>query len=251
MFEVKNLCFNYGDKKILDEVSFKALSGEMVGLLGSNGAGKTTLFKNILLLEKSKKGEIYVDGINLTKLSFKERAQYISYVPQFTNFTFSITSFEFILTGIRAGSKNLNLNKMYIEVENIMKIFGIEHLAFTDMKKLSGGERQRVLVARAFAQQTRVIIMDEPTSNLDFKYKNITLKMLQRLSKERNITVIISLHDLNEALKFCDSFIALKDGKIFSRGNADEVFTNQIIKEIYEVPVDIIKYKTSKFVIFL
>lgn len=250
MLEIKNVHFSYESKKILDDISFEVKKGEVVGLLGANGTGKSTLFKNILALLKSQNGICAIDDKNIHKLSSEERAKYISYVPQFMNIIFPINAFDFILSGVKSGSFEQNSKKMQEEVANIIQIFDLEELAFKDMRKMSGGERQRVFIARAFAQKTKIILLDEPTSSLDFKYKNTTLKLLNKLAKEFGIGILIALHDLNEASRFCDSFVVIKDGKILAKGNADEVFCKELIEKTYGAPVDIINHNGQKIVVF-
>ncbi|MDO4711115.1 MAG: ABC transporter ATP-binding protein [Peptostreptococcaceae bacterium] len=250
MLEVKNIHFSYENKKTLEDVSLDVAEGEVVGLLGANGTGKSTLFKNILSLVKSRQGSCHIDGIDLHKLSDRERAKYISYVPQFMNIIFPITAFDFVMTGIKTGAFRGDAQKMREETAKTVELFELEDLAFKDMRKMSGGERQRIFIARAFAQKPRVIILDEPTSSLDFKYKNVTLRLLNRLAKESKIGILIALHDLSAASKYCDSFVVMKGGKVLARGDADTVFSKELMEETYGAPADILDYKGQKIVIF-
>lgn len=251
MLKVEDITFAYEHKKILDRISFHAKPGEVIGILGSNGTGKSTLFKNILLLLKSQKGYVEIDEVNLMEISSRERAKKIAYVPQFMDLIFSITVFDFILMGAKINAQNKDLNIAKKKTAEIIEIFELQDLAFKDMRKMSGGERQRAYIARAFAQEPKVIILDEPTSNLDFKYKNEVLKILSNLAKEKYIAIVIAIHDLNVASKFCDKFLIIKNGIILANGNSNEIFKKEIIEETYDTPVDIIDYKDQKIVVFV
>lgn len=251
MLEVKNIHFSYENKKTLEDISLDVQEGEVVGLLGANGTGKSTLFKNILALVKSQQGVCRIDQVDLHKISGKERAKYISYVPQFMNIIFPITAFDFVMSGIKVGAMQGDAKKLREETAQIIELFELEELAFKDMRKMSGGERQRVLIARAFAQKPKIIILDEPTSNLDFKYKNVTLRLLNQIAKTNRIGILIALHDLSAASKYCDSFVVMKEGKVLARGNAQEVFCKELMEETYGAPVDILDYNGQKIVVFI
>ncbi|MDI9395057.1 MAG: ABC transporter ATP-binding protein [Euryarchaeota archaeon] len=251
MLEVKEISFSYGDRKIIEDISFIANNGEIIGLLGQNGSGKSTLFKNILVLLKSRTGYSKVDGKKLSELTPSERSKIIAYVPQFMGLVFPITVFDFILIGAKISSYGKNSEEAKKKTSEIIKLFELEDLAFKDMRKMSGGERQRTYIARAFAQNPKVIILDEPTSNLDFKYTNMIMNLLKNIARKGKITILIAIHDLNVASRYCDSFVVLKDGEILIDGKAEEVYQKNIIEKTYGVPADILDYKEQKIVVFV
>ncbi|WP_353094751.1 ABC transporter ATP-binding protein [Tissierella praeacuta] len=244
--KVENIDFSYDNKKIIQDISFEVESGEVLGLLGPNGTGKTTLLKCILDLLKNQ-GICIVDDINLKSLSLKERAKYISYVPQNIDLVFPISVFEYIKMGRSPyNSKNSNDNEIIL---GIIEDFQLEEFAFKGINQLSGGERQRVMIARAMAQEPRVILLDEPTSNLDMKHQKKTMEILRDISRKKDISILISIHDLNLASRYCDKFLILKDTKIFSYGDEDKVIDEDIIKNTYGIPVEIIYHHNRKIVV--
>lgn len=244
--KVENIDFSYDNKKIIQDISFEVESGEILGLLGPNGTGKTTLLKCILDLLKNQ-GTCIVDNINLKSLSLKERAKYISYVPQNIDLVFPISVFEYIKMGRSPyNSKNSNDNEIIL---GIIEDFQLEEFAFKGINQLSGGERQRVMIARAMAQEPRVILLDEPTSNLDMKHQKKTMEILRDISKKKDISIIISIHDLNLASRYCDKFLILKNAKIFSYGDEDKVIDEDIIMNTYGIPVEIIYHQNRKIVV--
>lgn len=245
--KVENVNFSYNTQKIIQDIFFEVNDSEILALLGPNGAGKTTLLKCILDLLKNK-GVYSIDEIKLRDLSLKERAKYIAYVPQHTNVVFPISVFDYIKIG--GSHKNYKTWKENNEsIVEIMKEFELEDFAFKSMDQLSGGERQRVMIARAMAQDPRVLLLDEPTSNLDMKHQKKTMEILKNISKKKDISVVISIHDLNLASRYCDKFMIIKDSKVFAYGNRDEVIKNHIISETYEIPLEVINHNDKKIVV--
>lgn len=248
MLDVQDIYFSYKNNPVLKGVTFDSIKGKFIGVLGPNGTGKSTLFKNILTLLKPSHGNVIVEGKNLSKISSYERARLVAYVPQFMEIIFPITVFDFIMMGSKIKSSDTNQAKEI--TSNIIEKFDLEKLAFKDMKKISGGQRQRAFIARAFAQSPRLIILDEPTSNLDFKYKNTTLSLIKEIGRQRGHIILIAIHDLDIASKYCDSFIVLKDGKILIKGNSSDVYKKDIIQDLYGCNVDILDYRDQKLVVF-
>ena len=216
------------------------LSEGQVGiLLGKNGSGKTTLFKSLLGIVKPKKGSITFRGENLLKLNRLQRARRIAYVPQDIQFG-DLSVFDSVLMGrishfgIRAGKEDLE------SVEQLLKDMGLMELAHRNVTELSGGERQKIAIARAMAQEPQLMVFDEPTGNLDIQSEQLIIREAKKLAQQKNIAVLASLHDLNQALALGDTFFFLKDGVVKYAGGK-EIFTPEVIKDIFDADVELLK----------
>jgi len=209
--EIKNLSFSYKNKEILNNISFEVYSGTLLSILGANGAGKTTLIKCINGILKFKKGEVLIDEKNFNNKSLKEKSKIMSYVPQITSsFDIDLTVFDTVLLG-RVPHKTFKFSEWdkQIALNNIKKL-DLEKYLFSYVGELSGGEKQRVLIARALTQEPKILILDEPISNLDLKFQLETMKILKNLAKEENLIVTTILHDLNFAISYSDKILFLK-----------------------------------------
>ncbi len=249
MLKVKNLSFRYGrcSPQVLQGVDLELGEGQVGILLGKNGSGKTTLFKNLLGIHRPGSGSVEFGGEDLLKLSRRQRAQRIAYVPQDIQFG-ALTVFDSILMGriSRFGLKATAED--YEAVEQILRDMGLERYAQRSVADLSGGERQKIAVARAMAQEPKLMVFDEPTGNLDIANEELILKEARHLAREKNISVLSSLHDLNRALQFGDRFFLLKDGAVKYSGGR-EVFTPEIIKDIFEIDVRILDVDGQKIIL--
>ncbi len=247
MLKLEKINFSYKkNRQILKDISFDVKDGEMIAVLGPNGCGKSTLIKCILNIVKLNEGCISYNGIDVKKIPFKEKTKYFSYVPQYMNIAFSIPVFDFVMLG-----SNTNISNKKLAVDNsyqIIKKFNLEDILNENIQKISGGQRQRVFIARAFAQNSDILILDEPTSNLDLKYQKETFEILKDYIKESNRSIIISIHDLNLASRYCNRFIFLKNGKIFCDDILDKSYTKQNIESVYGLKVKILEHETQKIV---
>lgn len=249
MFKIDNLCYRYKKTSpyVLDGVSLELEKGEIGIILGRNGAGKTTLFNNILGISRPVSGTINYDGIDMTKASRSQRARKIAYVPQNIQFG-TLSVYDSIMLGrlsyfgVRAADSDRRV------VENIIKEMKLEDLAMRSVSELSGGERQKIAIARAMAQQPGLIVFDEPTGNLDPANEELIILEARKLAKQKNISILSSLHDINQALYFGDKFFFLKDGKIKYAGSHN-IVTKEVIKDIYDVDVKIIMVDDRKVVV--
>ena len=241
MLKVDNLHFRYSKNgnPVLNGASLELKQGEIGILLGKNGSGKTTLFKNILGIEKPKSGSIDFDGENLLKMNRRERARRIAYVPQDIHFG-ALSVFDSILMG-RVSYFGLKASHSdYIAVEKILEDMGLTSFAHRNVDELSGGERQKIAIARAMAQEPKLMVFDEPTGNLDIANEQLIIEEAKKLAREKNISILSSLHDLNQALYFGDKFFFLKNGTVKYAGGK-EMITAEIIKDIFDADVRIEK----------
>lgn len=236
MIKIKNLIFSYGKNRILENINFSANSGEILSIIGPNGSGKTTLLKCINRILNSD-GEILVDGINIKKLNQIDIAKIISYVPQDGYNFFPQTVFDMVLLG-RKPYISWGISKKDIEIViNCLNLIDLKEFALRYFNELSDGERQKVLLARALSQESKILLLDEPTSNLDLKHQYEIFKIIKKLTKENNTTVLSALHDLNLAARFSDRIIMLKNGKIFAEGKPFDVLTEENIFNVYGIKV--------------
>lgn len=245
---IHELRFAYRETETLHNISLEADDGEMVSLLGPNGSGKTTLLKCIAGLHQPSEGTIEIDGHRAVKLPMKEMARLVGYVPQDTGSSFAISVLNAVLLGrtpyIRFGASNEDLNISQEAIERM----GLRPLAFRMLNELSGGERQRVLIARALAQQPKVLLLDEPTSSLDLKYQLETLEIVRRVAREKRLLVLLSIHDLNLASRFSDRLLMLKDGYLLADGTSAQVLTMENIQELYGVEAIVCREEGFTFV---
>ena len=249
MLKVENLHFRYsrtGDP-VLHGTSLELKQGEIGILLGKNGSGKTTLFKNILGIEKPKSGALQFNGENLLKMKRRERSRRIAYVPQDIHFG-ALSVFDSILMG-RVSYFGLKASHDdYMAVEKIIEDMGLTDFAHRNVDELSGGERQKIAIARAMAQEPKLMVFDEPTGNLDIANEHLIMVEAKKLAKERNISILSSLHDLNQALTFGDKFFFMKDGVVKYAGGK-EIVTEAVIKDIFDIDVRIVEIENHKVIL--
>ncbi len=249
MLEIKDLCFRYGRhaSAVLSGINLTLSDGEIGILLGRNGSGKTTLFNTVLGINAPSSGTIFFDGKDLSRLSRRERAGLVAYVPQHIHFG-SLTVYDSVLMGrissfgIRPGPED------YRAVDNILAEMGLGDFADRNAENLSGGEKQKIAIARAMAQSPRLLIFDEPTGNLDIANEELIIKEAKTIVARRGISILSSLHDLNQALYFGDRFFFLRDGKIKYSGD-ERVFTPDVIRDIFDIPSKIFIYQGKKIIL--
>ena len=249
MLKVSNVFFHYqNNKEVLKDVSFEINKGECVVLLGPNGAGKSTLLSLILGANKAKKGEICIENKQIDKLSSKEKASYLSYVPQLLNGN-DLTVRETILLGRLPYYKIYPNKNDFEKVDEMINKFNLTELVDKQTNEISGGERQKVNIARAFIQNSQIVVFDEPTSNLDIKSQVEILSMIKDEKVNAKRSFLISMHDINQALHIGDRFIFLKDGRIHTIATKEDI-TSNLIDEVYGVHSKIIKTDNGEVIIY-
>lgn len=248
---ISSLSFSYGLEFGLKDISLCVNSGEVVTLLGPNGSGKTTLLKCINSLLPPKEGCVFIDGKDVLKYSRNELAKVAGYVPQAHIPSFPFTVLDVVLMGrvshleiFQQPSKS-DQEKAEVALQTV-GLSGMKDRIYT---QISGGERQLALVARALAQEPKILILDEPTAHLDFKNQITTLYVIRKLAKEKNIAVIMSLHEPNHALLFSDNVALMRNGTVAAYGKADKVITKENIKQTYCIDVDTILHNGMNFII--
>ena len=246
MLEVKELKFRYSARAplVLDGVSLTLQAGEVGILLGKNGSGKTTLFKTLLGIERPSAGQILFEGEDLVRMSRRERAKRIAYVPQDIRFG-ALSVYDSVLMG-RVAHFGFSAGKEV--TERVLEDMGLTAFAGRNVEELSGGERQKIAVARALAQEPRLLVFDEPTGNLDLANEQLILAEIRRTAKEKHIGVLTSLHDLNEALSLGDRFFFMKEGRIAREGGAETV-TEGLIRDVFDADVRIVEIDRRKVII--
>ena len=242
--EVENLQFGYKEK-IIDDISFKIKEGQFVSLIGPNGSGKSTITKLLNHLYPPWQGRILIDNEDINSFSKKELARKISLVPQNTLIEYEFTVEDIVLMGRYPYKKRFErYNEEDYEIAyHALKATNTFHIKDKIITEISGGERQRVIIAKALAQETPIILLDEPTAHLDINHQMEILNLLRRLNKEKKTTIIIAIHDINLASRFSDEIIILSMGKIIDNGIPENVITKENMEKVYSVKVAIDKNK--------
>lgn len=241
VLSVDKIEFSYGKSLILKNVDFQVKKGELVSILGVNGSGKSTLMKCINRILKFHEGMIFVEDKDIKMMKEVEVAQKMAYVPQRSETGF-VTVFDAILLGRKPYIKWDVSSKDIEMAEEILKVMNLEDYALRYINELSGGELQKVVIARALVQKPQILLLDEPTSDLDLKNQLEVMDIIKKVSCNRDIASIVVMHDINLALRYSDKFIVLKEGQVFTTGGK-EIITPELIKETYNVEVHVKEFE--------
>lgn len=236
---VDNVSFSYGSMKAIDGVTIELNKGEIVSLVGPNGAGKSTLLKCIDRILKPQSGVVYLDGKDASKEDLRKLSKILGYVPQNTADVFPFTVFDIVLMGRRPHIGWRVSKKDVAIVAQTLKFMGIEELGARYFDELSGGEKQKVAISRALAQEPVVLLLDEPTSNLDIRHQLEVMRIVARLVYEKGISTIMAMHDLNLASRFSDRMVILKNRQVFKAGEPGLVLNKENIRTAYGVEAQI------------
>ena len=249
--EVRNLSFSYGKNKVLRDVSFKIEGGTITTIMGANGCGKSTLFSLMTKNLYPRKGNIFLSGKNIQNLSLKEFARKVSIVHQYNTSSDDITVERLVSFGRTPHMKMMQARTQEDEelIQWAMEVTNVEKYKSREVSRLSGGQRQRVWIAMALAQNTKILFLDEPTTYLDIRYQIEILELIQKLNEEYGITIIMVLHDINQAIHFSQEVIGLKDGMVSFQGNPQEVINREGICDLYGIDLDVREIEGKKFVL--
>ena len=236
---LKNVGFRYGQIQAIKGIDLQVYGGEILGILGPNGSGKSTLLKVMDGILEPQEGEILIEESPLTTFGRRNLAREVAMVAQESHFRFSFSTLEVVLMGRFPHLRRLQFEGMR-DMEVAMDALRATHtLEFAErsIHELSGGEKQRVLIARALAQEPKVILLDEPTSFLDLKFKREIFQMISSLSLEKGLSVVVVSHDIDLTAQYCRRVIMLRNGAIYEMGEPEEVITASNIEAVYDCPV--------------
>ena len=247
LFQLDRVDVSLNSTRILNGVSFEVQSGEFLGIIGPNGSGKSTLLRTMAGVLSPASGSVRLDGSEVARTPGRQLARRLAIVPQDNPIAFDFTVQEIVLMG-----RSPHLGRFEIEKDrdaeiaaDALKRTNLLHLADRGIATLSGGERQRAMIARALAQQTDIIFLDEPTAHLDINYQVEILDLARRENAENGKTIVVVLHDLNLAAEFCDRLIMFKEGAVFAIGSPEEVITKENVQQVYGTSVWVRKHPTS------
>ena len=250
--EMNGVDFSYGNTRILSDVGIDLGESEIIGILGPNGSGKTTMMRCINRILTPQQGHVLLDGEDVFSLPRTEIARSIGYVPQ--NSAAEAVSpevFEVVLMGRRPHISWDFTDEDRRIAWDAMDEMGIRGLASSDFTKLSSGQAQRVLIARALAQEARILLLDEPTSNLDVKYQLDVMNIVTDLARRKGIGVCAIIHDLDLALRYCDRAVLLDGGRIVASGPTEEVLTPDKIRQVYGVDTAVEEFYGRRRIVVL
>ncbi len=248
MLEITNVGFTYGKHTALNNVSLSFPEAGFICLVGPNGSGKSTLLKCINKIHQPT-GDVFYNKRPVKEMSTTEIAQTFGYVPQDISGVFPITVFDMILLG-RRSYLGWTPSKHDLEVvSNNIAIMKLENFALRKVNELSGGERQKVLIAMALSQEPKILLLDEPTSNLDIKHQLDVMRYIRQIVRDKKMLAIMALHDLNLASQYGDYIVMLNKGHLYVQGTPREVLTKNNIQTVYRVNVAIHKHGTTQHIV--
>lgn len=240
--ELKQLEFGYNSTNtVLKGIDFMFDKSEFICIMGPNGVGKSTLIHCMNKILKPTGGTVLIDGKEISTIKLKELAKNMGYVPNTSEDTFPLTVVDTVMVGLqndyKFGTPSDDLRKVY----DVLRLMGIEDLALRNFDELSAGQHQKVMLARGLVREPSIVLLDEPTSNLDIRHQIEVTKTLSRLPKNKGITIVMISHDINITAKYADRIIMIHEGKIFAVGTPSEVLTKENLRIVYGVDADIIE----------
>lgn len=235
--KINNIEFAYNSTPVIENISMELDCSEILGIVGPNGAGKSTLIRCIDRILEPNRGSILLDGDDIRKMTRMEIAKRMGYVPQSTSRVFPATVFDTVLMGRRPHLGWKSSEEDMDKVLGILELLGIMEFAMRDFNEISGGQQQKVLIARALAQEADVLLLDEPTSNLDIRHQLEVMEIIKNIVRKNGISAVMAIHDLNLASRYTNRILMMNRGRIFAAGNPASVLTVENIKRAYDVEV--------------
>ena len=234
---INNLTFGYNKRVIFNDLSLSFQQGDFCSILGPNGSGKTTLLKCIVGLLQPSGGSIQLYGKPISEYKMMDLARKIAYVPQYQDIVFDITVYDYVMLGRNPYQTPWQMQRVEDKeiAEEMLQKCNVWHYRDTLIQSLSGGERQRVMIARAMAQQTGILLLDEPLSNIDVSHKFEIMDILQQLNEEQKVTVLIILHDIPISKAYSKQVLLLKEGKMLQFGDENAVLTEENIRNCFDL----------------
>lgn len=252
IFSVKNLSFSYGKHAVLENVDLEIKEGKITTLIGANGCGKSTLFHLMTRNLKPQQGKIMLGDGNIDEMKLKEFAKKVAIVHQYNTAPEDLSVEKLVSYGRiphQKLGKRLDAKQEEEKIRWAMEITNTWKYKDKLISELSGGQKQRVWIALALAQDTKILFLDEPTTYLDIRYQIQILKLIKKLNREYNMTIIMVLHDINQSIYYSDEIIAMKNGTILAKGCPETIINSKLIKEIYGVELEQIYFDHRSFVI--
>ncbi|SKC85581.1 ABC transporter ATP-binding protein [Maledivibacter halophilus] len=253
ILNTKNVCLSYGKNEIVKDLNINIKKGEVVTIIGPNGCGKSTILKSLSRYLKPTKGRIYLDGEDIHKLDTKKIAKKMAILPQVRNIPEDFTVETLVSYG-RFPHLNFGQrfkNKDYEIIEWALEKTRMEKFRNRNLNALSGGERQRAWIAMALAQKPEILLLDEPTTFLDISYQLEVLELVKELNETLGLTIIMVLHDLNQAARYSHKIFAIKAGRVFSCGKPHDLISQKFLREVFRIDADIFEDSSNKCPYFI
>ena len=250
MIEVKNIVKQYGENRVVDDISFKLEKGKITSFIGPNGAGKSTLLSIMSRIMDKNEGEVFIDGKEISSWDSKELAKKVSILKQSNHINIRLTVRDLVSFGRFPYSDGKPTSKDWEYVDEAIKYMKLEDIQHRYLDQLSGGQRQRAYIAMVIAQDTEYILLDEPLNNLDMKHSVEIMKTLRRLVDDLGKTVGIVIHDINFASCYSDYVVILDNGRIAKEGGVNEIINKEILEDIYKIEFSIQDIKNNRICVY-